>query len=174
MDFIYKTDYKIITFINSRMRSKVFDYFNIAMTYLGSDVSSLVILLALAFLPQQYFRPFLIEATISLFISTIIVQVTKRLVRRKRPFEMIEGLVSIKIGIDQYSFPSGHTTAAFTLAMAIGLLTVSFALSIGFLILAFFVGFSRIYLGVHYPSDVIAGAIIGSSISIMVHAIMAG
>ena len=96
----------------------------------------------------------------------------KRVFRRKRPFVLSKNLKSIRIGIDPYSFPSGHTTAAFALAMSISLLTLSPTIRLVFLVLAFGVGFSRVYLAVHYPSDVLAGAIIGSSFALLVHSLM--
>jgi undecaprenyl-diphosphatase len=60
---------------------------------------------------------------------------------------------------DQFSFPSGHTAAAFAMATL-----VSFhfpILTLPVIIWALLVGFSRIYLGVHYPTDILAGIVIG-------------
>jgi undecaprenyl-diphosphatase len=60
---------------------------------------------------------------------------------------------------DEFSFPSGHTAAAFVMVSILG----SFypVLLLPLVILASFIGISRVYLGVHYPSDVLAGAILG-------------
>lgn len=171
MDFIYKLDHRIIQFINTRLRNRFFDYFNIAVTYLGSDVFAVGLILALVLLPRHFFTPLAVNAALSLSFSATLVQVLKRLIKRKRPFEVIHTLRTIKIGVDQYSFPSGHTTAAFALAMSTSILTTSLLFSTIFLVLAVMVGFSRVYLAVHYPSDVIAGAFIGSTVALMVHAI---
>lgn len=169
LDMIFRVDYRIVHFINRRLRNPFFDYLNIAMTYLGSDVFALGVILALVFLPQDTFRPFAVQSAMTLLVSTIVVQLLKRLIRRKRPFVHSKTLHSIRIGVDPFSFPSGHTTAAFGLAMSISLLTISPMIRLVFFVLAFGVGFSRVYLAVHYPSDVIAGAIIGSSFALLVH-----
>lgn len=167
---ISQLDFRIIHFINGR-RNPLFDYFNVAVTYLGSDVFALGVILALILLPQDVFRPFAVQAAFTLLLSTLLVQALKRLVRRKRPFEHSAKLSSIRIGVDPFSFPSGHTTAAFGLATSISLITVNPLVRIVFLLVAFCVGFSRVYLAVHYPSDVIAGAIIGSSFALGVYLI---
>lgn len=172
LDLIFKIDFRVVQFINQRLRNPFFDYLNIAMTYLGSDVFALGVLLALVFLPKDVFRPFAIQAAVTLTVSTIVVQVLKRVIRRKRPFVLSKNLRSIRIGVDPYSFPSGHTCAAFALAMSISLLTGSPTIRLLFLLLAFGVGFSRVYLAVHYPSDVIAGALIGSFFALIVHLFM--
>ena len=172
LDIIFRMDYRIVHFINLRLRNPFFDYLNIGMTYLGSDVFALGVILALVLLPQDKFRPFAIQSALTLLVSTIVVQLLKRLIRRKRPFVHSKNLRSIRIGVDPFSFPSGHTAAAFGLATSISLLTFSPLVRLVFLLLAFGVGYSRVYLAVHYPSDVIAGAIIGSSFAMLVHLMM--
>jgi undecaprenyl-diphosphatase len=75
-----------------------------------------------------------------------------------------------KIGIDDYSFPSGHTTAAFCIAVMIAL-TIPH-LSVIAISIAIAVGISRMYLGVHFPSDVLVGMLLGSITSLSVFLLM--
>lgn len=79
---------------------------------------------------------------------------------RLRPFEALPGIKNLIHAPDRYSFPSGHTAAAFIMAMVIGG-GFSFLL-IPMLIWASLVGLSRIYLGVHFPTDVLVGMIWGT------------
>jgi undecaprenyl-diphosphatase len=83
----------------------------------------------------------------------------KRKIRRNRPFETIHGIRNRVVPSDQFSFPSGHTAAACIIAT---LLAYFFpATAIPAFLWASLVGLSRVYLGVHYPSDILAGAVIG-------------
>jgi undecaprenyl-diphosphatase len=86
--------------------------------------------------------------------------VLKYMIDRPRPFEV--GLTSAGVAANWSSFPSGHTLAFFTI---VPMIIKKFPkLKTIFWIIAILVGFSRIYLGVHYTSDVVAGAFIGYGI----------
>ena len=88
--------------------------------------------------------------------------VLKNLVQRPRPYTVVEGLIPLLTSGDPNSFPSGHTCAAFAAGLAwAGPGSARWA-RIAAVVSAVCMGLSRLYVGVHYPSDVLAGAVIGS------------
>lgn len=96
-------------------------------------------------------------AVLTVVLSHLVVQLVKRTVARHRPAKVVR-LVSLVREPDCFSFPSGHATASMSVALAYGLALPVLAGPL--LILALLVGFSRVRLGVHYPSDVLAGQMI--------------
>lgn len=87
--------------------------------------------------------------------------VLKNLVARPRPWLTVEGLNTILYSSDPNSFPSGHTGAAFAFAVAAYRELPARWARFAAVAAAVCMGWSRIYVAVHYPSDVIAGAIVG-------------
>lgn len=85
----------------------------------------------------------------------------KSTIRRERPFVTYPNDIIKRTHAGPLSFPSGHTTAAFATATALSLSTKSWQVIVPSYLYAGFVGYSRMRLGVHYPSDVLAGALIG-------------
>lgn len=93
--------------------------------------------------------------------SSIIAQGLKTAVHRERPFNQYPFIVKRDVG-GGYSFPSGHTTTAFTTATSLSLLYPKWYVIVPSYLWAGSVAYARIYQGVHYPTDVLAGAIIGT------------
>lgn len=95
----------------------------------------------------------------------------KYLVRRPRPYQRYEGdLLPVTTEPDP-SFPSGHTTMAFATATSLSLLYPRWYIVVPTLVWASAVGFSRLYLGVHFPSDVLTGALIGTAAAIVAYGV---
>jgi len=164
-------DARVILYINQHFKHKFLDYFFIGVTYLGSEVFALGFILALAILPGSAIDSFALYAAAALVLASLTVGILKNTIKRPRPFVSLYQLKSLKIGIDEYSFPSGHTTAAFCLAVTSALVTRGHMASGVYLFLALLVALSRVYLGVHYPSDVLAGSFIGSFYAVFIHMI---
>jgi len=87
----------------------------------------------------------------------------KQVFKRARPFKASPEIIYDKGGATSYSFPSGHTSEAFATATSITLSYPKWYVAIPAFSYAGAVGYSRMYLGVHYPSDVIGGAVVGSA-----------
>jgi undecaprenyl-diphosphatase len=92
-------------------------------------------------------------------IATLLSQALKRSLTRRRPDASIAGFEPLAANPDRFSFPSGHTAAAFGVAVAFA--GEPHGLGPGALLLATGIGLSRVYLGAHYPLDVAAGAVLG-------------
>ncbi|HET8690348.1 MAG TPA: phosphatase PAP2 family protein [Candidatus Saccharimonadales bacterium] len=107
---------------------------------------------------------------VTLIVSFVILKIAGSFVIESRPFIDHRVMQLIPHDIDN-SFPSDHATAALAMALGLFYFTRWRALSAGVLVLAILVGFSRVFVGVHYPGDVLAGwiiAIIGSVITFFI------
>ena len=94
-------------------------------------------------------------------VSAIITHGMKRIIQRDRPFVTYSYIVQKSEG-GGYSMPSGHTSAAFCTATSLSLLFPKWYVIAPAYLYAAAVGYGRIYQGVHYPTDVFAGAVVGA------------
>jgi membrane-associated phospholipid phosphatase len=95
-------------------------------------------------------------------VSSIITQTTKRIIDRQRPFEKYSFIIKRDDESGGLSFPSGHTSTAFCTATSVALRYRKWYFVAPSYLFASSVAWARMYQGVHYPSDVFAGAIVGT------------
>jgi len=95
------------------------------------------------------------------------VTVLKYTIKRQRPFDAYPAIIYGKAEGSDPSFPSGHTSVAFATATSLSLAFPKWYVIVPSFGYATAVGYSRLHLGVHYPSDVFAGAVIGAGSSFL-------
>lgn len=123
------------------------------------------IAVSLAMLCHRNTRPAGMLALCAMLLGLVCTNlILKPLVMRPRPWLDVVGLIPLINEGDPNSFPSGHTCAAFAAAMIFWRALPSQWLGVRCLlvVMAVCMGLSRLYVGVHYPSDVLAGALVGS------------
>lgn len=161
---ILAVDGKLLLLIQEYIRQPFLNDIMIFITKLGDKGIIWIIIGVILLFPRKTRRVALLSLVSLLCAHLLCNEVLKDYVARIRPYEVIEGL-SILIGPQtDYSFPSGHAMCSFAAAI------VYFRhqrrrLGVPMLVLAILIAFSRLYVGVHYPSDVVIGALLGTIIA---------
>ena len=184
-------DAGFLLYIQEYIRSDFLNPIMKVLTHSGDKgILLIVLILALLFIPRT--RAIGIMSTISIAIEALLNNVLlKNLIARTRPYDEIEGLVNLVGKQSDYSFPSGHTGAAFAVAGAMLVValfglpmiaktgefkredpSLSFKLvSVLLIMYATLLAFSRMYVGVHYPTDVLCGLLLGLGTSAVAYLI---
>jgi len=167
MNGIFNLNVILFYMINNGMDNSTFDFIMPLITNFGSFIAWAVICGILFVFGGQKGRKVALLGLAALFISNVSVYLLKYIIAEPRPFLTLAHVDLLVPENEVYSFPSGHTASSFAVAAVIGLkykLNLQgrrYSLIYPLIIFAGVIGFSRIYIGVHYPLDVIFGAIIG-------------
>lgn len=141
--FCQKTHMPIVRFISST----------------GDGWLYLMIAIAVYLLGVEQAIPFIVTSLVAYFLQVPLYMLLKKKFKRNRPEDFITSFKARIEPSDQFSFPSGHTAAAFVMATQI-LIYFPFLSIVGF-IWAISIGISRVLLGVHFPGDILAGIALG-------------
>lgn len=162
LEIIAGWDGQILLWIQESLRAGAADRWMVLWTALGNGGVIWICAAGLMLLFPRTRRAGVLAFT-GLLINLLIVNVLlKPLVARARPWLVVEGLKPLLFSDDHHSFPSGHTSAAFAFAAAVSAGMKLRWVKVLVFAAAVLMGISRLYVGVHFPTDVLAGAVIGS------------
>ncbi len=158
-------EFKILDFIHEYMSSPVMDKIMCFFTFLG-NAGWIWIALACVCLCSKKYRYTGIMLSVGLLMSLVVANlILKPAFARLRPFQIKEGIELIIAAPNDFSFPSGHTMASAICATIIFLQHKK--MGIYAIVLATIISFSRLYLYMHFPTDVFFGAILGMLLGVL-------
>ena len=166
---LWKFDFDILFFIQDHIRNSVLDVIVPFYTSLGED-GIIWIVVGVAMLIPKKTRKCGATVLLTMAICYVVGNIgIKNLIQRPRPCSL-DPAVQLLIAIPkEYSFPSGHTLHSFAAATSIFLQYRK--PGIAALVLASVIAFSRMYLFVHFPTDILGGMILGIGMAILVYKI---
>ena len=161
-ELIQGFDEQALVWIAQNIRNGLLDPIMKLYTKLG-DAGLLFIALGLVMLLFKSTRRAGFSALCAMIIGLVVVNFTiKPLFARERPWMVLGEGFNLVEEHDPNSFPSGHTNAAFAFALALCMTAPKRWMKIAAVCAGLLMGLSRLYVGVHFPSDVLVGALIGS------------
>jgi undecaprenyl-diphosphatase len=162
MEWIQKIDFAVLDWIQQHIKGDFLDFLMPLITALGNGGIFFGLLAVFLLCRKKYRRAGIVllgGLTFCLIFGNLLL---KPLVARIRPYDLMEGIELLIKPLKDYSFPSGHTMASFACASVFWHYRDTFKKwSIVALVLAFCVAFSRLYLYVHFPTDVLCGGLLG-------------
>ena len=166
LESIYRVDLRMLLWCRNQHARPLLLSFVRAISKSGDGYVHLLLPLLIVIISPERGGPFFLLAMQAFAFERSLYFILKNTLKRRRPPEVVPDFTSIVTASDKFSFPSGHTMAAFLLA---GLFLGEF----GWIALALYpwamcVGLSRVVLGVHFPTDIAAGALLGSSVAYFV------
>lgn len=160
-------EFIILDFIRNNLTSPFADGLMKGISFLG-NAGWIWILMAVCLMLFRKTRKIGVTAACALIFSLLATNLAlKPLVARVRPYDLREGISLIISAPTDYSFPSGHTSASFAAAIAIFMQNKKWGLAAT--LLACLIAISRLYLYVHFPTDILGGIIIGSLCGVLAY-----
>ena len=164
LETLLNLDGGFLLFLQESVRNPILDSIMIFITSLGNGGMIWIAETILLLIPKKTRKAGIMSAVALLGSLIINNNIVKNIVQRPRPFVTFTDLQIIIPTPSEFSFPSGHTSSSFA-AAAVFYRHLPKKLGIPSVILAGLIGFSRLYVGVHYPTDVIAGVLMGILLS---------
>ena len=164
---LLKFDFEILFFIKDHIRNGFLDLIVPFYTNLGDDGIIWIVLGLVLLIPRKTRKCGIMVLAALLVMLVVNNIILKNLIARPRPCATYPELVELVKIPHSYSFPSGHTVSAMAVAFTIVLQHKK--LGIVALVMAFLMGLSRLYVGVHFPTDVYGGIIVGALIALAVY-----
>ncbi|MFG6384148.1 MAG: phosphatase PAP2 family protein [Lachnospiraceae bacterium] len=159
LQYVMELDGRILLFIQEYLRLDCLNPFVLFITKLG-DAGIIWIALTAFLLTQKKYQKAGVSMAIALILGFIMTNMLfKNMIMRPRPFDTIPELYAL-VPVGGWSFPSGHSTSSIAAAVAM-FWHVPRNMGISALVLGILICLSRLYVGVHYPTDVLFGALLG-------------
>ena len=168
IDYITQIDFSILYWIQDIFKCRAMDVLMWFFSFIEENGMVWIVLsvVLICFKKTRYCG---FAVLIAMAVDTILAEgIIKNIVCRVRPCYQVPDFDMIITRPDSYSFPSNHSASSFAAATAIFLTIKRKVWSVPAFILAGIISFSRLYLFVHFPSDVIAGIIFGILVAIVV------
>ncbi len=159
MQWIQSFDNIVLQFIQSHMTNPILDKISPFVSTIGNLGAIWLLIAGLLFFIPRY-RKYGIMIVLAILLAALTGEVIlKPLIARIRPCNVNPGIPLLIPRPMDFSFPSGHTSASFAATSIIW--KANKKLGLPALLFALLMGFTRLYLYVHYPSDILAGLILG-------------
>ena len=149
-------DHFLLEFINLSFHNSLLDNFALLVSYMGVVFFWILIAIILYFFGDEKGKCIAKKMIIIIILVTVITQIIKLWVMRPRPYTEMSSLIVLATEND-FSFPSGHTSTSVAMVYLLAKEYEKYYLWI----IPILVALSRLYIGVHYPSDILGGFLIG-------------